>query len=65
MVEEVRQWTRAYRQLKKIIRAVTRNSLALIHGHVAARRAANRVRPRAPTNTIARPSRSCTTAFRN
>jgi hypothetical protein len=42
MAAEVKQWTQEYRRLKKLIRDVTRNSLALIHGHVAARRAASR-----------------------
>ena len=65
MVEEVRQWTRSYRQLKQLIRAVTRNSLALIHGHVAARRAASRARHRTPTPTVGRPSRSSATVSRS
>lgn len=43
MAQEIKEWTREYRRLKTLIRRVTRNSLALIHGHVAARRAANRV----------------------
>ncbi|MFA5043318.1 MAG: DUF6788 family protein [Kiritimatiellia bacterium] len=42
MAREIKEWTREYRRLKTLIRRVTRNSLALIHGHVAARRAANR-----------------------
>lgn len=42
MVPEVRQWTRTYKALKKLIREVSRQSLALIHGHVANRQAANR-----------------------
>jgi hypothetical protein len=42
MVPEVKKWTRTYKQLKQLIRQVSRNSLALIHGHVANRRAANR-----------------------
>jgi len=44
LVAEVKLWTRQYQQLKKLIRQVTRHSLALIRGHVAARRAANRFR---------------------
>jgi hypothetical protein len=47
LVAEVKQWTRNYRRLKQLIRKVTGHSLALIRGHVAARRAANRFR--APT----------------
>jgi hypothetical protein len=42
MVPEVKKWTRTYKDLKKLIRLVSRQSLALIHGHVANRRAANR-----------------------
>lgn len=45
LVPEVKQWTRTYKQLKKLIREVSRQSLALIHGHVANRRAANRIQP--------------------
>ncbi len=44
LVATVKQWTRNYRQLKGLIRQVTRHSRALIHGHVANRRAANRFR---------------------
>lgn len=42
LVADVKTWTRQYQQLKKLIRQVTRHSLALVRGHVAARRAANR-----------------------
>lgn len=42
LVPEVKTWTRNYKQLKKLIRQVTRHSLGLIHGHVANRRAAKR-----------------------
>lgn len=45
LVPEVKQWTRTYKQLKKLIREVSRQSLALIHGHVANQRAANRSQP--------------------
>ena len=65
MVEEVRQWTRSYRRLKQLIREVTRNSLALIHGHVVARRAASRGRRLTPTPTAGRRSRSSATASRS
>jgi hypothetical protein len=44
LVPEVKQWTRTYKQLKKLIREVSRHSLALIHGHVANQRAASRSR---------------------
>jgi hypothetical protein len=42
MAKEVKEWTLSYRRLRTLIRKVTRNSLAIIHGHVAARRAASR-----------------------
>jgi len=42
LVAEVKQWTLNYRQLKRLMRQVTRHSRALIHGHRASRRAANR-----------------------
>jgi hypothetical protein len=42
LVGEVKLWNRNYRQLKKLIRQVSRHSLGLIRGHVANRRAANR-----------------------
>lgn len=45
MVAEVKQWTQTCKQLKKLIREVSRHSLALIHGHVANQRAASRIRP--------------------
>ena len=44
LVAEVKEWTRTYKQLKKLIRQVSRHSLALIHGHVANQRAASRSR---------------------
>jgi len=42
LVSEVKTWTQTHKQLKKIIREVSRHSLALIRRHVANRRAANR-----------------------
>ena len=44
LVAEVTSWTQNYRRLKQLIREVTRQSLALIHGHAADRRAARRAR---------------------
>jgi hypothetical protein len=44
LVSEVKKWNRTYKQLKKLIREVSRHSLALIHGHVANHRAASRSR---------------------
>jgi hypothetical protein len=51
LVPEVKKWTRTYKQLKKLIREVSRQSLALIHGHVANQRAANPIPP-----SISKPS---------
>ena len=42
LVATVKQWTLNYRHLKQLMRQVTRHSRALIHSHVANRRAANR-----------------------
>jgi hypothetical protein len=42
LVAQVKQWTLNYRQLKRLIRQVTRHSRAMIRGHLANRRAANR-----------------------
>lgn len=44
LVGEVKTWTRNFKLLKKLIRQVTRHSLALVRGHVANRRAAERSR---------------------
>lgn len=44
LVPEVKKWNRAYKQLKQLIREVSRHSLALIHGYVANQRAASRSR---------------------
>jgi len=41
LVGDVKSWTRTYKHLKKLIRQVTGHSLALIHRHVANRRAAS------------------------
>jgi hypothetical protein len=38
-VQDVEQWTREYKRLKKLIRAVTRASLGELRHHVRARRA--------------------------
>lgn len=42
LVAQVKTWTRTYRQLKTLIRQVTRHSRALIHSHLANQRAASR-----------------------
>ncbi len=65
MAKEVRQWTQSYRRLKTLIRKVTRNSLALIHGHVAARQAASRGRRPTPKPTGGSYSRSSGSVSRN
>jgi hypothetical protein len=44
LVPEVKKWNRAHKQLKKLLREVSRHSLALIHSHVANQRAASRSR---------------------
>ncbi|MEK7992403.1 MAG: DUF6788 family protein [Planctomycetota bacterium] len=65
MAQEVKLWTQSYRRLRTLIRKVTRNSLALIHGHVAARQAASRGRRPNTKRTGASYSRSSGTASRN
>jgi hypothetical protein len=42
MVEEVKRWTQECKRLKELIKKETQESLAIIKGHVASRRAANR-----------------------
>jgi len=48
LVPEVKQWTQEYKRLKGLIRKVTGQSLALVRGHVANRRAASRTHPPSP-----------------
>lgn len=42
LVPEVKAWTKEYKRLKRLIRKVTGQSLALVRRHVANRRAASR-----------------------
>jgi len=42
MVEEVRQWVEEHKRVKRLIREISNNSLAIIHRHVPASRAAAR-----------------------
>lgn len=42
MVEEVREWTQAYKELKQLIRKETKASLAIIRRYSASQRAENR-----------------------
>jgi len=60
LVAEVQGWTRNYRRLKRLIREVTRQSLGLIRGHVARRRAAQRAGAPAgrPSGNHPRPGRA-------
>jgi hypothetical protein len=44
LAAEVKSWTQNYKHLKKLLREVSRHSLALIRGHVANQRAAKRSR---------------------
>lgn len=46
MVEEVRGWVKEHKRVKKLIREISKNSLAIIHRHVPASRAAARARRR-------------------
>jgi len=40
MVEEVREWVEEHKRVKKLVQDISRNSLALIHQHARANRAA-------------------------
>jgi hypothetical protein len=42
LIKEVTQWTRNYHTLKALMRLINRRSLAIIHQHVPAKRAALR-----------------------
>lgn len=46
LVPEVQAWTKEYRRLKRMIRKVTTQNLAIIRRHGAVRRAAKRARRR-------------------
>ncbi len=46
LVDEAIQWTQNYRRLKKLIRAVTTQSLAILHHHVRAKAGARPKRRR-------------------
>ena len=48
LVPEVQKWTTEFKRLKILIRKVTRQNLAIIRKHVAARRAASRARRLTP-----------------
>ena len=65
MVQEVKQWTGQYRQLKKLIRRVTSNSLALIHGHVSGQRVAQRLQLRSTKVSAGNYKRLLATASRS
>jgi len=42
MVEEVRQWVKEHKRVKRVIGEISKTSLAIIHRHVPASRAAAR-----------------------
>jgi len=44
LVPEVQAWTREYKRLKRLVRKVTAQSLAIVRRHGAVRRAAKRAR---------------------
>jgi len=46
LVTEVQQWAKEFKHLKKLIRRITNESLAIIRRHVAVRRAESRGRHR-------------------
>ena len=46
MVEEVRGWVQEHKRVKRLVREISNNSLAIIHSHVPASRAAARAQRR-------------------
>lgn len=51
LVPEVQQWATQFKRLKVLVRKITRQNLAIIRKHVAARRAANRARLLTPKHS--------------
>lgn len=50
LVKEVERWHRNYKRLKKLVRQITKTSLAILHRHVSEKRGARpRRRARQPT----------------
>lgn len=64
LVPEVEAWTKAYRELKQLIRKVTAQNLAIIRRHGAVRRAASRARLPTAGSSGSGSSRSSGTASR-
>ena len=46
MVEEVRRWVQEHKRVKRLVREISNNSLAIVHSHVPASRAAARAQRR-------------------
>jgi hypothetical protein len=65
LASEVQQWANEFKRLKKLIRKVTRESLAIIRRYAAARRAENRVRLRTSNDSAGNSRRSSATASRS
>ena len=65
LAAEVQQWAKEYKRLKQLVRKITRQSLAIIRRHVAARRAESRGRRLTSKRTAGSCSRSSGTASRN
>ena len=57
LAPEVKQWATEYKRLKVLIRKVTRQNLAIIRKHVAARRAESRARLLTPNRSAGNCSR--------
>jgi hypothetical protein len=64
LASEVQQWSKEYKRLKQLIRKITKESLAIVRRHVAARRVASRVRLQTPRASVASSKRSSATASR-
>ena len=65
LVPEVQQWARAFKRLKQVVRKITRQNLAIIRRHVAARRAASRARRPTTRGSAVSCSRSSATVSRS
>ena len=65
LVPEVQQWAREFKRLKQLVRKVTRQNLAIIHRHVAVRRAASPAPRPGTKRSGGSSSRSAATASRS
>lgn len=65
LAAEVQQWAKEYKALKRLIRRITQQSLAIIRRHVAVRRAESRARLRSTKRLAGSSKRSLTIVSRS